>query len=56
MESLKGEKCNILWGGLPYRPLDVMHAVAPLGLNPKAIHWLPKVTLLQGLRRLLESK
>lgn len=31
MEYKYKKKCNIEWGALPYRPRDVMYAVAPIG-------------------------
>ncbi len=31
IEKKYGKKTNILWGARPYRPRDVMHAVAPIG-------------------------
>ena len=56
IEQLKGESCNILWGGIPYRPLDVMNAVAPTELNSKSICWSSSIALAQGVKRLLETK
>lgn len=31
MERESGMRANIAWGALPYRDMDVMHAVAPVG-------------------------
>lgn len=31
MEKKHNKKCNINWGSLPYREMDVMYAVAPIG-------------------------
>ena len=31
IEKKYGKKANIAWGARPYRPRDVMHAVAPIG-------------------------
>ncbi len=31
IEKKYGKKANISWGARPYRPRDVMHAVAPIG-------------------------
>lgn len=30
MENTYKQKCNIEWGALPYRDMDVMHAIAPI--------------------------
>lgn len=31
LENKYNKKCNIDWGALPYRDMDIMHAVAPIG-------------------------
>ncbi|MDO4191444.1 MAG: NAD-dependent epimerase/dehydratase [Bacteroidales bacterium] len=41
---------NIDWGALPYRPLDVMKAIAPLNHNPKCFDWKARITLNQGIQ------
>ncbi|MGM9805437.1 MAG: NAD-dependent epimerase/dehydratase family protein [Candidatus Aphodosoma sp.] len=48
-----GRRLNIEWGGREYRPLDVMHAVAPVGSNDKTIDWYPQISLSEGIDRLL---
>lgn len=47
-EKLTGKKCNIEWGGLPYRKRDIMHAVAPIGrlLN---LGWKSRIKLENGI-------
>ena len=50
IESQKGGKCNIKWGVLPYRPQDIMHAVADLQCNSKTIAWEPRISLEEGLK------
>lgn len=42
------KKCNIHWGALPYRPRDVMYAVAPMG-RLIDMGWYPKVKLEDGV-------
>lgn len=48
-----GKDPEIRWGARPYRPLDVMHAVAPAQEERDALGWKPKIDLKEGLRRLL---
>lgn len=33
------KKCNINWGGRPYRDRDIMHSVAPIAKNLELIGW-----------------
>lgn len=47
-ERLTKKKCNILWGGLPYRKRDIMHAVAPIG-KLLDLGWQAKIKLENGL-------
>lgn len=47
-EKLTGKKCNIQWGGLPYRNRDIMHAVAPTGKLIE-LGWKAKIKLENGL-------
>lgn len=51
--SKVGKPLNIEWGGRAYRPLDVMHAVAPVHSNPDAIRWSPTVSIDEGVERLV---
>ena len=48
IESIYNKKCNIEWGGLPYRPMDVMHAVAPIA-KLLEIGWRPSIYLKDGI-------
>lgn len=50
-----GQKLNIEWGGREYRPLDVMHAVAPQDeyLNR---FWKAEMTIEEGVKEKLKSK
>jgi CDP-paratose synthetase len=49
IEIAENKTCNIEWGGLPYRPLDVMYAVAPVEKNNKIIDWAAKILLAEGI-------
>ena len=49
MEQVFAKKCNADWGGLPYRPLDTMYAVAPVEKNLQLFHWKTKISLEEGL-------
>lgn len=45
-----GKQLNVAWGALPYRPLDVMKAIAPVSKQPKAWTWKAKTTLSDGIK------
>lgn len=47
-EKQTGKKCNIKWGGRPYRERDVMHAVAPIG-KLLDIGWNARIKLEDGI-------
>lgn len=51
--EVAGSEPAVHWGARPYRPLDVMHAVAPAQQERDALGWKPKIELKEGLRRLL---
>ena len=51
MEKIFGKKCNAEWGGIPYRPLDTMYAVAPIDKNIKLLNWKTKISLEEGLEK-----
>jgi CDP-paratose synthetase len=51
MEKVFGKKCNADWGGIPYRPLDTMYAVAPVKKNRNLLNWETKISLEEGLER-----
>lgn len=48
-----GTHPNINWGGLSYRPNDIMHAVAPISKNVKKLNWRSRISLYDGIK---ESK
>lgn len=56
IENLTSLKCNINWGALDYRPLDVMEAIAPIDKMPENISWRPKISLKEGLKEILKRK
>jgi CDP-paratose synthetase len=49
IEKVFGKKCNADWGGIPYRPLDTMYAVAPVDKNLKLLNWKTEISLKEGL-------
>lgn len=55
IEELLHRKLNIEWGGLNYRPLDVMRAIAPIEKNNKIINWDAKISLRQGIEQLIRK-
>ncbi|MDR3287096.1 MAG: NAD(P)-dependent oxidoreductase [Prevotellaceae bacterium] len=50
IEKTENKTCNIDWGGLPYRPLDVMYAVAPIEKNNNIINWKSKISIGKGIK------
>lgn len=50
MEDIFDKKCNADWGGIPYRPLDTMYAVAPIAKNIKLLNWRAKISIEDGLK------
>ena len=52
MEKVTGKKANINWGGKPYRPLDVMYAVA----KNERLDWQPHIFLEKGINLYIDSK
>lgn len=55
MEEVYNRKCNISWGGRPYRDHDTMHAVAPIAKNLALLGWRTKITLREGIKRMKEQ-
>lgn len=55
ISQLSGKTLNIEWGGLNYRPLDVMRAIAPKDKKLQPF-WQPKIDLQNGIRTLLQEK
>lgn len=55
MEQVWGKKINANWGGIPYRKLDNMHAVAPISTNIELLNWRAKISLKEGLKILRDQ-
>jgi CDP-paratose synthetase len=53
IEDIMGKKCNIQWGGRPYREQDIMYAVAPTSKNRSGIDWQANISLKEGLSTLI---
>jgi CDP-paratose synthetase len=49
MEQVFDKKCNAAWGGIPYRPLDTMYAVAPVNKNIDVLNWKAEISLEEGI-------
>lgn len=49
VEKVYGRKCNIRWGGRPYRDRDTMHAVAPIAKNLALVNWKAKIDIETGV-------
>jgi CDP-paratose synthetase len=52
VEQVFQRKCNINFGGRPYRERDTMHAVAPIAKNLNLVNWRAQISLLDGVRRM----
>lgn len=48
IEEISGKRCNIQWGGKPYRENDIMYAVAPISKN-REIDWKANISLKEGV-------
>ena len=55
-ERVKGSKCNINFGGRPYRDMDIMHAVAPIAKNMELVDWKAKISLEEGIRMMINEQ
>jgi len=53
VEEISGRKCNIQWGGRPYREQDIMYSVAPTEKNQGLIDWRASIPIKEGLSALL---
>jgi CDP-paratose synthetase len=49
-EKVTGRKANAVWGALPYRPYDTMHAIAPVEKNPTFFDWRNQISLEEGIK------
>ena len=52
VEDIFGRKCNINWGGRPYRDRDTMYAVAPIAKNLLLTGWTTTITLRDGILKM----
>ncbi len=55
LERISGKKLNAEWGGLPYRPLDTMYAVAPIARNLEILNWKSKISIENGIEIYLKD-
>lgn len=56
IESVTNKKTNINWGGKEYRKSDVMYAVANLQEINEKLTWRPKISLTQGIKKVINNK
>lgn len=56
IESVTNKKTNINWGAKEYRKSDVMYAVANLHDINKKLTWRPKISLAEGIKKVIQSK
>ena len=52
IETVYKQKVNANWGGLSYRPYDIMYAVAPISRNLDLLKWKTKISLEEGIKML----
>ncbi len=50
VSEITGKPLNVDWGALPYRPLDVMKAIAPINKNNTLLQWKPTTALVAGIK------
>ena len=55
VEKVYDRKCNIRWGGRPYRDRDTMHAVAPIAKNLSLVNWKAKIDIETGIKMMKEK-
>lgn len=55
VETILGKKADIGWGKRPYRSRDIMHAVAPVSRLKQDFDWEAKISVSEGMRRLVNS-
>jgi CDP-paratose synthetase len=48
-EKIYNKKCNIVWGKLNYRKMDIMYSVAPIKKNIELVAWQSKILLIDGI-------
>ncbi|MCK9164955.1 MAG: NAD(P)-dependent oxidoreductase [Candidatus Cloacimonas sp.] len=56
MEKITGKKANINWGGKPYRPRDVMYAVANISKQYHLFGWRPKYSIYEGIEKYVSNR
>lgn len=55
IEEISGKKVNAIWGALPYRELDTMHAVAPIGKNINFLGWKSEIDIKKGIDKIIKD-
>lgn len=50
VSEITNKPLNVNWGALPYRPLDVMKAIAPIKNNNALLQWKPTTSLVAGIK------
>lgn len=54
MEHISGKRCNVNWGGRPYRERDIMKAIAPIGGNARYTKWIAEISLFKGIQKMIK--
>ena len=55
IEDLTNKKANINWGSKEYRPLDIMRATAPIYKLEKELNWKPKISIKDGIKKIIKE-
>lgn len=56
IEDITMKRTNINWGGKPYRPADIMYAVADTSNQFNLFGWHPEFELPNGIKTLMNNK
>ena len=55
IEDLTNKKANINWGSKEYRTLDIMRAIAPIYKLEKELNWKPKISIKDGIKKIIKE-
>jgi len=56
IEQIAQKEPNLQWGAIPYRKRDTMYSVADISLQKELFGWQPRVSLEEGIERLIKIK
>jgi CDP-paratose synthetase len=56
VEKISNKTTNITWGGLEYRPLDMMRAIAPIYKLEKELNWKSMIDIERGIELMWKER